>query len=123
MKNPEVPSATLSRSAWPRAYRQGWATWVQPQWICHGSVACRPLFRKQQGRRVRYGPYYVWTSKERGKTVCLALSKPQYEALKEAIGNYRRLQKTLTRLQGITLKTILRTNSSVRKRTPRKPLE
>jgi len=117
MKSDEIPSA------WPPAYRQCWAAWEQPQWICQGSVACRPLFRKHKERRVRYGPYYVWTCKERGKTVCRALSKSQYEALKKAIGNYRRLQRTLVRLQAITLKTILRTNSSVRKRTRRKTLE
>ena len=122
--NLDDPPSTVAPSVdWPPAYRQLWTAWAQPQWICHGSVSCRPLFRQQEGRRVRYGPYYVWTCKEQGKTLCLALSKPQYEALKKAIANYRRLQKTLARLQALTLKTILRTEPSVRKRTRRKPLK
>ena len=35
------------------------------------------------------GPCYQWTRKERGKTVSVALSKEQFEAMREAIANWR----------------------------------
>jgi hypothetical protein len=45
------------------------------------------------------GACYPWTRKVKGKTVCVALSKEQYEWLKQAIANWRTVQKTLRRMQ------------------------
>ncbi|MCX6930199.1 MAG: hypothetical protein NT154_44365, partial [Verrucomicrobia bacterium] len=65
---------------------------------------------------VRKGPYYLWTCKLKGKTVCVALSRSQYLLLAQAICNNRRTQKLLERRQALTLKTILRKVPGVRKR-------
>ena len=48
------------------------------------------------------GACYPWTRKVKGKTVCVALSKEQYEWLKEAIANWRALQKTLRQMQRLS---------------------
>lgn len=48
------------------------------------------------------GPCYQWTRKVKAKTVSVALSKEQYEALKEAIDNWRQAQDTLQRMQVIS---------------------
>jgi len=48
------------------------------------------------------GSCYPWTRKVRGKTVCVALSKEQYQWLKEAIANWRTVQKTLRRMQQLS---------------------
>ena len=48
------------------------------------------------------GPCYQWTRKEKGKTVSLALSKEQYEAMKEAIEAWREVQAVLDRMQQLT---------------------
>ena len=45
------------------------------------------------------GPCYQWTRKVKGKTVSVALSKEQYEALQQAIENWRALQDILRRMQ------------------------
>jgi cyclopropane fatty-acyl-phospholipid synthase-like methyltransferase len=45
------------------------------------------------------GACYPWTRKVKGKTVCVALSKEQYEWLKQAIANWRTVQKTLRQMQ------------------------
>jgi cyclopropane fatty-acyl-phospholipid synthase-like methyltransferase len=48
------------------------------------------------------GACYPWTRKVKGKTVCVALSKEQYEWLKQAIANWRALQKTLRQMQPLS---------------------
>jgi hypothetical protein len=52
----------------------------------------------------------------KGKTVCLALSRPQYQLLAQAIKNNRHAQNLLERMQALTRKTILRKVPGVRKR-------
>lgn len=48
------------------------------------------------------GSCYPWTRKVKGKTVCVALSKEQYEWLKEAIANWRTVQRILRRMQQLS---------------------
>ena len=48
------------------------------------------------------GACYPWTRKVKGKTVCVALSKEQYEWLKHAIANWRTVQKTLRQMQRLS---------------------
>ena len=51
-----------------------------------------------------WGPVRVnaWTRKVKGKTVCVALSKEQYEWLKQAIANWRKVQETLRQMQRLS---------------------
>jgi hypothetical protein len=46
------------------------------------------------------GPCYQWTRKVKGKSVSVALSKEQYEALREAIEHWRQLQVIRQEMQG-----------------------
>lgn len=64
------------------------------------------------------GPCYQWTRKVRGKTVSVALSKEQYEALKEAIENWREIQAVLDRMQKLTRQRIFGTLPDTRRRKP-----
>ncbi len=48
------------------------------------------------------GPCFQWTRKVKGKTVSVALSKEQYEWLKQAIENWRQLQDTLKEMQRLS---------------------
>lgn len=48
------------------------------------------------------GACYPWTRKVKGKTVCVALSKEQYDWLKQAIANWRTVQKILRRMQRLS---------------------
>ena len=52
------------------------------------------------------GPCYQWTRKVKGKTVSVALSKEQYEALKRAIENWRELQIILRQMQSLSRQLI-----------------
>ena len=55
------------------------------------------------------GPCYQWTRKVRGKTVSVALSKEQYDWLKEAIANWRRLQQTIKEMQRLSRQVLFAT--------------
>jgi cyclopropane fatty-acyl-phospholipid synthase-like methyltransferase len=55
------------------------------------------------------GPCYQWTRKVKGKTVSVALSREQYEALREAIANWREVQATLRAMQRMSRAMIFAT--------------
>lgn len=64
------------------------------------------------------GPCYQWTRKERGKTVSVALSKEQFEAMREAILNWKELQITLKRMEQITREIIFQSLPDTKRRKP-----
>lgn len=62
------------------------------------------------------GPCYQWTRKVKGKTVSVALSKEQYEALRQAIENWRELQAALKQMQVLSRQMIFGTLPDTRRR-------
>lgn len=62
------------------------------------------------------GPCYQWTRKVKGKTVSVALSKAQFQALQQAIENWRELQDILHRMQGLSRSMIFGTLPDTRRR-------
>jgi hypothetical protein len=62
------------------------------------------------------GPCYQWTRKVRGKTVSVALSREQYEWLRQAIQNWRRTQETLKRMQRLSRQVLFETVPNPRRR-------
>ena len=55
------------------------------------------------------GPCYQWTRKVKAKTVSVALSKEQYQALREAIENWRQVQQVLRNMQALSRQIIFET--------------
>ena len=55
------------------------------------------------------GPCYQWTRKVRGKTISVALSREQYEWLREAIANWRQVQQTLKEMQRLSRQVLFTT--------------
>lgn len=100
----------------PPAYQRLQNQLAQTPWICQGTLVCRPLIRRVAGHQVQKGPYYLWTSKLKAKTVSVALSKAQYRVLAQAIANNRRLHKTLERMRTLTFKTVLKKVPGVTRR-------
>ena len=100
----------------PPAYERLQDQLRQTGWICPGTLVARALIRPVRGKQVKKGPYFMWTCKVKGRTVCVALSKPQYQVLARAIANHRRLQKNLERMHALTLKSILKKVPGVKKR-------
>jgi len=92
----------------PAAYAKLLARLAHSDWFCDGTVVCRTLRRKVAGKWVDKGPYYLWTTKREGKTICHALSQNQYHVAKQAIEANRQVLAILTKLQSMTLETILK---------------
>jgi hypothetical protein len=119
MKTRSLPTAAVGLAHWgptPPAFQNLRRQLAETAWICQGTVVCRSLRRRVRGRLVQKGPYYLWTSKVQGRTVCVALSQAQYVLLAQAIENHRQLQKTVERMQRLTLKTVLKKVPGVKKR-------
>ena len=64
------------------------------------------------------GPSYPWTRKVKGKTVCVALSKEQYEWLKAAIANWRAAQAALRQMQRLSRQVLFTTVPGTQRRKP-----
>jgi cyclopropane fatty-acyl-phospholipid synthase-like methyltransferase len=79
-------------------------------WISHGYV--------QDRGRGAGGPCYQWTRKEEKKTVSVALSKEQYQAMQEAIANWRVAQATLKSMEQISREMIFASLPDTRRRKP-----
>jgi len=100
----------------PPAYEKLLARLAHSGWFCDGTVVCRTLRRKVAGQWVNKGPYYLWTAKREGKTVCHALSQTQYHTAKQAIEANRQIMTILQELQTMTLETILKKVPGVQRR-------
>lgn len=59
---------------------------------------------------------YQWTRKVAQKTVSVALSPAQFEAMKEAVANERKLWKTIQEMERVSRKIIFATASDTRRR-------
>ena len=61
------------------------------------------------------GPCYQWTRKVKAKTVSVALSKEQFEAMSGAIANWKELKKTLSRMEELSRLVIFGTTPDTRR--------
>ena len=105
MEPPPIVTAASSRLA---EYTRLCAPLANPGWMSDGSV---------QHRGATGGsPCYAWTRKVQGKTVCVALSKEQYEWLKQAIANWRTVQRTLRQMQRLSREELFESLPSPRRR-------
>src|ERR1039457_4132033 len=77
-----------------RRYRQLCQRLAQTGWISEGYV--------QDRGPGAGGPCYQWTRKVRGKTLSVALSREQYEWLRQAISNWRQVQQNLKEMQRLS---------------------
>ena len=59
---------------------------------------------------------YQWTRKVTQKTVSVSLSQPQFEAMKQAIANERKLWKTIQEMERISRQIIFASTSDTRRR-------
>jgi hypothetical protein len=64
------------------------------------------------------GPCYQWIRKEKGKTVSVAMSAEQYEAMVEAIANWKKAKEILRRMEQISRRIIFTTLPDTRRSKP-----
>ena len=100
----------IDRAALDKEYARLQAQLARAGWISQGYV--------QDRGPGAGGPHYQWTRKECGKTVSVALSREQFEALVEAIRNWREVERILDRMQQLTRQFIFGTLPDTRRRKP-----
>ena len=79
-------------------------------WISHG-------YAQDRGPGAG-GPCYQWTRKEKGKTVSVAMSPEQYEAMVSAIANWKKAKEILRRMEQISRRIIFTTLPDTRRSKP-----
>ena len=89
-------------------YRQLQRQLGQIGYLSQGSVLERGP--GQQGSR------YIWTRKVRAKTVTVALSQEQYQWLRKAVANQRRLGKIVTQMQKLSRQILFESVPGVTRR-------
>ena len=86
-----------------------------------GYVSQGSVFERTPGQQ---GSRYVWTRKVQSKTVTVALSHPQYQWLRQAVNNQRKLEKIVNQMQTLSRQILFETVPGVvrRKRLSKKVL-
>ena len=98
MKKPEPSLAQLRRQ-----YAQCRRQLAQIGYISQGSVQDRT-------ERAGGGAGYQWTRKVAGKTVTVALTEQQFETLKEAVINRRRVSAVLSQMEKLSRQILFATH-------------
>lgn len=96
-KKTAPPTAVLERQ-----YRQLCASLANTGYISQGSVVDRSRLKSPRSG-------YQWTRKLARKTITVALSSEQFEALGHAIENRRRLEKTITQMEKLSRQILFQT--------------
>src|SRR5580692_13059572 len=89
------------RKAWQARFDQLRKSLARMEWISEGDA--------QDRGPGAGGPCYQWTRKVKGKTVSVALSQEQYQALSAAILNWKETQEILLRMQTLSRQFIFDT--------------
>jgi hypothetical protein len=61
---------------------------------------------------------YQWTRKVKGKTITVALSQSEFEALAQAIANERKLKQTIRKMEQISRRIFFINRSQTRQHKP-----
>ena len=104
-------------AAWKTEYRRLRQSLARTGYLSRGSVQQRSV--AASGRSG-----YQWTRKVAQKTVSVALSQAQFEAMKEAVANERKLWKTIQEMERLSRRIIFASapDTQRRKRLSKKVL-
>jgi hypothetical protein len=80
-------------------------------YISQGSVLDRSRLRPPRSG-------YQWTRKVKGKTITVALSACEFDALAQAVANERQLRRTLRQMERISRRILFRNRSQPGHRKP-----
>jgi hypothetical protein len=96
-------------AAWRAEYRRLRQSLTRIGYLSQGSVQQRSV--AASGRSG-----YQWTRKVAQKTVSVSLSQEQYEAMKEAVANERKLWKIIQQMERVSRRIIFASASDTRRR-------
>ena len=84
-----------------------------------GDPPFAPPYYQKPGKQKKYGPYYQWTRKRRGKTVTVNLTASQAKVYQRAIDNHRKMEKIMQEMRALSLQICENSTEGVKKRKPR----
>jgi hypothetical protein len=100
---------SASPDSWKREYNRLRKGLVAIGYISQGSVLNRSSLRPPRSG-------YQWTRKVAGKTITVALSKEQFEALSLAVQNERKLWKTIRKMENLSRRILFENQPHTRRR-------
>jgi hypothetical protein len=106
MSKPSLPVAQLQKD-----YQRLRRSLAQIGYISQGSVVDRSKLRPPRSG-------YQWTRKVKGKTITVALSPSEFDALADAIANERQLNQTIRKMEQISRRILFRSRSQPGQRKP-----
>lgn len=106
MSKSSIPVAQLQKD-----YLRLRRSLVQIGYISQGSVVDRSMLRPPRSG-------YQWTRKVKGKTITVALSESEFDALAEAIANERKLNQTVRQMEQISRRILFSNRSQPGHRKP-----
>lgn len=106
---PAMKKSASALAQWKRQYARLRRTLARTGYISQGSVMRRTV--SESGRSG-----CQWTRKVAGKTVTVALSPPQFDAMKQAVANERSLQRTVKQMEQLSRHIIFATTADTRRR-------
>lgn len=102
---------SASPAALRRQYQRLRSRLAATGYISQGSVLDRSTLRPPRSG-------YQWTRKLARKTVTVALSPEQFDSLRQAIANRRRLQKTIGEMEKLSRQILFQTTPDTHRRKP-----
>jgi hypothetical protein len=90
-------------------YKQLQKELSQIGFICNGSIMS--LYRKcgkpncgcSENIELKHGPYYIWTRKEKGKTITRSLSEERFQHCQQCIQNYKKMERIIEEMKEISI--------------------
>ena len=102
---------TAPTDAWQRQYQRLCANLAHTGYISQGSVLDRSKLRSPRSG-------YQWTRKVARKTITVALSPEQFDALQRAVENRRQLEKTISEMEKLSHQILFGTLPDTRRLKP-----
>lgn len=94
-----------------------WKGSLTKRWMTCGNPACRCKTRKNG----RHGPYYWWTTKEKGRTKAILIPKEFLAEAKSYLKNAEELKKKIRRLSQLSSAIVEIKLKFSKKRKTKKP--
>jgi hypothetical protein len=106
MSKSSIPVAQLQKD-----YQRLRRSLAEIGYISQGSVVDRSKLRPPRSG-------YQWTRKVKGKTITVALTQSEFEALAQAIANERKLNETIRQMEQISRRILFTNRSQPGQRKP-----
>ena len=102
-------SLKMSKIKLENKYKQLQKELSQIGYICNGSIMS--LYRKcgkpkcgcKENPEIKHGPYYIWTRKEKGKTITRSLSEERFHQCQQCIENYKKMERIIEEMKKISI--------------------